>query len=166
MHPFRPYVAHMKPHILWCFGSTFWEFASGLKILISTPAINHPFNKTFLVFADFFTVNAHHMQTGQGFSLTLTTDFTNLWKHGRPQNFFPRGGKIDILLILFRFLTMQRKRTYTKRFNLNTPQRKCSMLRQKVANSAPSKTWFSTFFMQRSILQPNLTWRPPSENFQ
>jgi len=26
-----------------------------------------------------------------------------------------------------------------------------------VANSAHSKTWFSTFFMQRSILQLNLT---------
>ena len=27
---------------------------------------------------------------------------------------------------------MQRKRTYTKRFTLSTPQRKCSMLRQRL----------------------------------
>jgi len=28
------------------------------------------------------------------------------------------------------------------------------------------KQWFSTFFMQRPILQSNLTLWPPSENFQ
>ena len=35
------------------FWGPFWEFASGFKILISTPAINHPFNKILLAFADF-----------------------------------------------------------------------------------------------------------------
>jgi len=34
-------------------------------------------------------------------------------KYGRLQKFFQGGGKVDILLILFRFLTMQRKRPYT-----------------------------------------------------
>jgi len=37
-----------------------------------------------------------------------------------------------MLLILFRLLAMQRKHTYTKRFNLSTPQRKCPMLRQQL----------------------------------
>jgi len=32
---------------------------------ISSKAMNHPFNKTLLVFADFFTVNAHHTSIGQ-----------------------------------------------------------------------------------------------------
>jgi len=59
-------------------GASIWEFASGLKILIFIPAIIHPFGKTLLVFADFLTVNAHHMETGQGFSLTITVDFSNL----------------------------------------------------------------------------------------
>jgi len=63
-----------------CIGAPFWEFASGLKILTSSPAIQHPFIWTLLVFADFFTVNAHHhMQTGQEFNLTLTIEFWNLW---------------------------------------------------------------------------------------
>ena len=34
--------------------------------------------------------------------------------HGRPQKFFQGGGKVDILLIFFRSLAMQRKWTYTK----------------------------------------------------
>jgi len=33
--------------------------------------------------------------------------------HGRPQNFF-QGGEVDILLLFFRLLAMQRKWTYTK----------------------------------------------------
>jgi len=37
---------------------------------------------------------------------------------------FPGGGKVDILLILFRLLTMQHKWTYTKRFTLFTPQKR------------------------------------------
>jgi len=39
------------------------------------PCDQSPFSKTLLVFADFFTVNAHHTETGQRFSLTLTMDF-------------------------------------------------------------------------------------------
>jgi len=35
--------------------------------------------------------------------------------------------------------------------------KKLSSVTATVANSAPSKAWFSTFFMQRSILQPNST---------
>jgi len=45
---------------------------------------------------------------------------------------FSRGGKVDILHILFGLLMMQRKWTYTKRFNLSTRQRKCPMLRQQL----------------------------------
>jgi len=40
---------------------------------------------------------------------------------GVRRNFY-RGSKIDILLILFRLLTMQCKWTFTKRFTLRTPQ--------------------------------------------
>jgi len=29
----------------------------------------------------FFTVDAHHTKIGQAFSLTLTIDFSNLWRH-------------------------------------------------------------------------------------
>jgi len=43
-------------------------------------------------------------------------------EHGRPQKFF-QGGKVDILLIFFSLLAMQRKWTYTK---------KCPMLRQQL----------------------------------
>jgi len=68
-----------KDHIFYTRNDTRFAIFS-LKILISTPAINHPFNETMLVFADFFTVNAHHTLTGQGFSPTLAMDFSNLWK--------------------------------------------------------------------------------------
>jgi len=37
---------------------------------------------------------------------------------------FPGGGNLDILLIIFKLLTMQCKWTFTKRFTLSTPQRK------------------------------------------
>jgi len=33
---------------------------------------------------------------------------------------FSRGGKVDILLIFFSLLTMQCKRTFTKRFSLSS----------------------------------------------
>jgi len=38
--------------------------------------------------------------------------------HGRPQKFF-QGGNVDILLIFFRLLAMQRKWTYTKKKMFN-----------------------------------------------
>ena len=44
--------------------------------------------------------------------------------------YFP-GDNVDILLILFRLLTMQCIWTFTKRFTLFTPQRKCSIFRQQ-----------------------------------
>jgi len=50
---------------------------------------------------------------------------------------FPGGGKVDILLILFRFLTMQCKWTYTKRFTLSAPQRKWPMLWQRLQTVFP-----------------------------
>jgi len=40
--------------------------------------------------------------------------------HGLPQKFFQGGGDVQILLILFRLLTMRCKRTFTKRFALST----------------------------------------------
>ena len=42
-----------------------------------------------------------------------------------PSEFFPGGGKVDILLILFRLLSMQCTWTFTKRFTLSKPLRKC-----------------------------------------
>jgi len=50
--------------------------------------------------------------------------------HGRPQKLF-QGGSVNTLPILFRFLTMQWKWMFTKRFTPSTPQRKCPMLRQQ-----------------------------------
>jgi len=35
------------------------------------------------------------------------------------RRFFPEGGNVDILLILFRLLTVQRKWNFTKRFTLS-----------------------------------------------
>jgi len=40
---------------------------------------------------------------------------------------FPEGGNVDILLIVFRVLTLQCKLTFTKRFALSALQRKCPM---------------------------------------
>jgi len=51
---------------------------------------------------------------------------------GARRNFSRGGGKVDLLLTLFRLLTMQRKWTYTKGFTLSTPQRKCPLLRQQL----------------------------------
>jgi len=45
------------------------------------------------------------------------------------RRFLP-GGNVDILLIIFRLLTIQCKRTFTKCFTYSTPQWKCPMLRQ------------------------------------
>jgi len=44
----------------------------------------------------------------------------NQCSHGLPQKFFQRGGNVEILLILFSLLTMQRKWRFTKRFTLST----------------------------------------------
>ena len=51
--------------------------------------------------------------------------------HGRPQKFFQGGGNVDVLLILFRLLTMQCNWTFIKHFTLSTPQRKLPMIRQQ-----------------------------------
>jgi len=44
---------------------------------------------------------------------------------------FSRGGNVDILLILFRLLTMQCKWTFKKRFSFSTPQRKLPMIQKQ-----------------------------------
>jgi len=41
--------------------------------------------------------------------------------HGRPQKFFQDGVNVEILLILYRLLTMQRKWMFAKRFPLSPP---------------------------------------------
>jgi len=51
------------------------------------------------------------------------------WRHGRPQKFF-QGGNVGILFMVFRLLTKQCKRTFTKHFTLSKPQQKCAMLGQ------------------------------------
>jgi len=56
-------------------------------------------------------------------------DGPKLLFHGRPQKFF-QGSNVNILLILFKSLTMQCKRTFTKRFTLSRPKWKCCILRQ------------------------------------
>jgi len=43
----------------------------------------------------------------------LFVKYREVHVHGRPQIFF-RGAKVDILLIFFSLLAMQRKWTYTK----------------------------------------------------
>jgi len=48
---------------------------------------------------------------------SLPQDFGH--SHGRPQKFFQGGGNVDILLVFFRLLVMQRKWTYTKRKMFN-----------------------------------------------
>ena len=78
MSPFlRPHIVHT----LRCFGHlSFWEFASGLKILISTPAINHSFSKTLLVFADFSWWTLILRKTHKGSVSHSQWIFSNLWK--------------------------------------------------------------------------------------
>ena len=82
--------------------------------------------------------------------------------HGRPQKFF-QGGNIDILLILFRLLTMQRKCTFTKRFALSTPQRKGPILRKKsqkcVRRQAIAKLGIWKDFFRGDRPEP---YQPPS----
>jgi len=74
----------------------------------------------------------------------LREDKMRQMRHGRPQKFFQGGGHVHILFILFRFLTMQCKQMFTKRFTLSTPQRKCSMLRQRLQTVLPlTKTFLS-----------------------
>jgi len=67
-------------------------------------------------------------------SYTQIQDFSsvvfNTNAHGRLKK-FSRESNVDIWLIFFRLLTMQCKWTFTKRFILSTPQRKCRMLRQQ-----------------------------------
>ena len=69
----------------------------------------------------------------------------SVYAHGHPQNFFQGGSNVEILLILFRFLTMQRKLTYTKRFTLSTPQRNCPVLRQRLQTVLPLRRGFQPF---------------------
>ena len=52
--------------------------------------------------------------------LTFTTIFRAQLNHGVRRN-FSRGGNMEILLILFRSLTVQCKWTFTKRFTVFTP---------------------------------------------
>ena len=63
------------------------------------------------------------------FGIALAKHCNQSWA---PAEIFPRGGKVDLLLTLFRLLTMQRKWTHTKRFTLSTQQRKCPLLRQQL----------------------------------
>jgi len=43
---------------------------------------------------------------------------------------FSKGGNVDILLMVFRLLAKQYKRTFAKHFTLSKPQRKCTILGQ------------------------------------
>jgi len=46
---------------------------------------------------------------------------------GVRRNFSRGGGNVITLLIFFRLLTLQCKRTFTIRFTVSTPQRKCTV---------------------------------------
>jgi len=68
---------------------------------------------------------------------------------------FSRGAESTILLILFRLLTMQRKRTSTKRFTLFTPQTKfpCYGNSCKKCASLPAIVLFTHVFSRRIKLR-------------
>jgi len=68
---------------------------------------------------------------------------------------FPGGTESTILLILFRLLTMQRKRTSTKRFTLFTPQTKfpCYGNSCKKCASLPAIVLFTHVFSRRIKLR-------------
>ena len=84
-------------------------------------------------------------------SVTISVPFKAIAlsrKHGGPQKFM-QGGKVNILLIIFRLLTMQCQWTFTKRFTLVASQRKCAMLRQqsqKCASLAAVLVFHSCFY--------------------
>jgi len=67
-------------------------------------------------------------------------------------------GEIDIFLILFRFRTIQRKRMYTKRFALSTPQRKYSMLRQRLRTVLPLRQLCPNRGLVEGFVRPSLVF--------
>ena len=68
---------------------------------------------------------------------------------------FSRGDNVDLLLILFRLLTMQCKCTFTKHFTLSTPK-KCHMLRPQSQKCA-SLAAIAKYIMIYDNLQNNLS---------
>ena len=85
--------------------------------------------------------------------------------HERPQKFF-QGGQSRHFGYPFQVSDDATQTDVHKTLYLCYTTKKMPNVTSTVANCAHSKTWFSTFFMQQNIVQPNLTWRSPSENFQ
>ena len=56
---------------------------------------------------------------------------------------FSRGSNLDILLILFRLLTMQCKCAFTKGFALSAPKRNCAVLRVTTTVAKIALSWRS-----------------------
>ena len=80
--------------------------------------------------------------------------------NGRPQIW--RGGNVDILLILFRLLTVQRKWNFTKRFTFPFyTTKKCLMLRQQSQNwvSLAAMHLFHSCFFSHSSLSRYVAYR-------
>ena len=71
---------------------------------------------------------------------------------------FSRWGKVDILLILFRLLTAQCNRTFTKRITLPTPQRKCPYVTATVTISALRWGSNASFSPMLLFTQYETTW--------
>ena len=80
----------------------------------------------------FSTIGSFIRSSGRGIHAAVNT-----YKHGRPQKVIQGGGNVDILLIIFKLLTIQCKWTFTKRFTLSTSQRKWPMLPKKSQKCAP-----------------------------
>jgi len=86
--------------------------------------------------------------TGKNFAPAFSTvsGLQNFALAGASAEIFPGGGRganVDILLILFRLLTMQRKWPFTKRFTLSTPQRKCPISRQQLQTVFPRRNFYT-----------------------
>jgi len=82
--------------------------------------------------------------------------------HGRPQKFF-QGGNVDILLIIFELLTMQREWTFTKGFTLSAstkemPHVSVSITKMRfVGSNGPVyydnlHSWLCAHFQRRVLL--------------
>ena len=85
---------------------------------------------------------------------TQETNFTALPIPMGARRNFSRGGNVEILLILFRLLTMKCKWTFTKRFSLSTPQ--SPMLQQNSQNCVLCSIirGVGNFFFQEDQTEP------------
>ena len=96
---------------LWLNTACLWERASAREGVLRSWCTNYK--------VDVFCVTPHktrraYLKHACSAHLLIIQGF----HHGYPQNFFHRGGNVNILLILFKLLTMQCKWMFTKRFTM------------------------------------------------